>query len=81
MRSILLLAEEIIDPSFPNFSRPTPESYFSGGDRGWLEYLNANINYPKRAIDHFIRGNVVVEFIVEPTGKPEDIEIWQSNER
>jgi len=75
-----LKAEEIIDPAYPDLTRLSPESYFPGGADGWMQYLNANLKYPNRAVDNFVKGTVVVLFLVEPTGKIQQPEIFQSVE-
>lgn len=72
--------EEIIDRNWAKVERLTAESYFPGGDAGWLQYLNDNLHYPKRAIDHFVRGTVVLWFEVAPTGKLKELQIKQSIE-
>lgn len=73
-------APKIIDPAYPDFSRLSPESYFPGGANGWLQYLNQNLHYPKRAIDNRVQGKVVAFFRIEPTGEIRDIQIKHSVE-
>jgi periplasmic protein TonB len=73
-------AGEVVDPNWPDFKRTTPESYFPGGNAGWLAYLNENLRYPDRAIKHLMTGTVLLSFEVAPTGKIKEIQIKQSVE-
>lgn len=75
-----LKAEEIIDPAYPDLSRLSPESYFPGGNAGWIQYLTKNFRYPDRAVDNLVGGTVLALFIIEPTGKIQDLQIFRSIE-
>jgi protein TonB len=44
------------------------ESEFPGGIPEWQRFLNKNLRYPARAIDHTVMGTVRVEFIVDKDG-------------
>ena len=76
----MAIANGMDDPLFPDFSRPSPESYFKGEDSGWIMYLNKNLKYPDRAVQNLVRGTVVVVFKIAPTGATQDPVIYQSIE-
>lgn len=48
---------------------------FPGGMEGLYKFLNANLTYPKVAKELGLTGVVVVEFIIEHSGKPSNIRI------
>jgi TonB family protein len=50
------------------------EVTYPGGPSGWMSYLNRTFKYPLDAQQHQIQGTVVVQFIVDETGKVSDIE-------
>ena len=75
-----LKAEGIIDSAYPDLSRLSPESYFPEGNTGWIQYLTKNIRYPNRAVENLVRETVLALFLVEPTGKIQDLQILRSIE-
>ncbi len=56
------------------------DAEFKGGLKGWGKYLSANIKYPERAMNFNIQGTVVVEFVVDKSGKTMDEDIAKSVE-
>lgn len=54
------------------------ESKFPGGDRGWAQYLQSEMNYPKKAVKNEIQGTVVVQFIVTENGAISNVEVAKS---
>jgi len=46
------------------YTRVEIESDFPGGLQAWLNFLQANLKYPQKAIRKEIQGTVVLEFIV-----------------
>jgi hypothetical protein len=58
------------------------ESEFAGGANGWMHYLNTNMKYPDRAVDHEVQGKPTLLFLVDATGHIplEDIHVLQSVE-
>ena len=67
------LRKEETDPatakdSSRKFTRVEIESMFPGGPAGWLDYMNKNLRYPDRAIDHNAQGTAVISFIVDASG-------------
>ena len=51
---------------------------FPGGQEAMEKYLNANIRYPKVALENNIQGKVTVQFMVEKDGSLTDIEVIKS---
>ena len=47
----------------------TPNSNYSVNVSGVSEYVQTNIDYPKRAMDNSVEGTVWVEFSVSNTGE------------
>lgn len=56
------------------------ESTFKGGLKGWSRFLVNNFIYPKRAVNANISGVVVLQFLVDETGKVTNPEIYKSVE-
>lgn len=56
------------------------ESSFAGGPKGWAQYLNKNFTYPKRAESAKVSGRIVLQFIVDQSGKVQEPEIFKSAE-
>lgn len=46
------------------FTKVEVESDFPGGQQAWLQFLQANLEYPKKAVRKEIQGMVVLQFIV-----------------
>ena len=51
---------------------------FPGGDEALLRYLSSHINYPPMAAENNIQGKVVVEFVVDKTGKVGEVRVVRS---
>lgn len=56
------------------FKKVEIESKFPGGERAWLNFLQENLTYPKKAVRKNIQGTVVLQFIVDTDGTVSDIE-------
>lgn len=48
------------------------------GERSYQKYIRQNLEYPPQAADENIHGTVVLEFDIDPTGKPYNFRILQS---
>lgn len=55
--------EIVVPPSFP------------GGEQALLQFISSNIRYPPLAREHNVQGVVALTFVVEKTGKIDDIQI------
>lgn len=51
---------------------------FPGGDKKLMEYLAANIRYPKELAETCIQGRVIVSFLVEKDGSISDVKVLKS---
>ena len=51
---------------------------FPGGEEGLIKYLSSHINYPPMAAENNIQGRVVVQFVVDKTGKVGEVKIARS---
>ena len=51
---------------------------FPGGDAALLKYLSSHINYPPMAAESNIQGRVVVQFVVDKTGKVGEVTVIRS---
>ncbi len=51
---------------------------FPGGDAALLKYLSSHINYPPMAAESNIQGRVVVQFVVDKTGKVGEVTVVRS---
>jgi len=56
------------------------ESSFNGGQRAWGAYLIKHMRYPERAVSYEVKGEVIVQFVVDQLGKIQDPFILQSVE-
>lgn len=70
------VADVITDPemTYESFDiAQQPE--FPGGEDALMEYLSANIHYPKPALNNNVEGKVTIGFVVNKDGEIEDIKI------
>ena len=51
---------------------------FPGGDAALMKYLEAHINYPPMAAENNVQGRVVVQFVVDKTGKVGKVKVVRS---
>lgn len=51
---------------------------FPGGIDGLISFLSSNIKYPQDAIKNKISGKVLIQFILSPTGKVEEVTVLES---
>ena len=51
---------------------------FPGGSKAMMEYLNTNMRYPQIAKENGIEGRVILQFVVDETGKVRDPRILRS---
>ena len=51
---------------------------FPGGDAALMKYLQSHINYPPMAAENSIEGSVIVQFVVDKTGKVGEIKVVRS---
>lgn len=61
------VVEEVVEDEI--FTVVEKEPAFPGGEDALYEYIGKNIVYPRQAREAGIEGVVVVEFVVEPSGK------------
>ncbi|MEP6746244.1 MAG: TonB family protein [Bacteroidota bacterium] len=55
------------------FTKVEFEAVYPGGNDAWPKYLFKTLKYPQKAIDKEIQGTVIVQFIVDATGKISDV--------
>ena len=51
---------------------------FPGGDEALIKYLSSHINYPPMAAEANIQGRVVVQFVIDKTGKVGEVKVVRS---
>ena len=51
---------------------------FPGGDAALMKYLSSHINYPPIAAENNVQGKVVVQFVVDKTGKVGEVKVIRS---
>ena len=51
---------------------------FPGGDEALIKYLSSHINYPPMSAESNIQGRVVVQFVVDKTGKVGEVKVVRS---
>ena len=51
---------------------------FPGGEQALMKYLQSHINYPPMAAENNVQGKVVVQFVVDKTGKVGEVKVVRS---
>ena len=51
---------------------------FPGGDAALMKFLQSHINYPPMAAENNVQGRVVVQFVVDKTGKVGEVKVVRS---
>jgi TonB family protein len=51
---------------------------FPGGIENFLNYIDDNLRYPRKAVKNGIQGRVVVSFVLDKEGKPDKIKVRKS---
>ena len=51
---------------------------FPGGEAALMKYLQSHINYPPMAAENTVQGRVVVQFVVDKTGKVGEVKVVRS---
>ena len=51
---------------------------FPGGEAALMKYLQSHINYPPMAAENNVQGRVVVQFVVDKTGKVDEVKVVRS---
>jgi TonB family protein len=76
--------KKIAKPDAKTFSeeKPKPVGYKqaepAGGYEKLYDYFNQELQYPESALRDSIQGVVVIDFVINVSGKPEQIQIQQS---
>ena len=60
------------------FEEPDVFPTFPGGLDGLMSYLSDHIRYPKRALKNKAQGRVIVQFVVQKTGKVGQVKVLES---
>ncbi|MEO5683107.1 MAG: TonB family protein [Chitinophagaceae bacterium] len=55
------------------FTKVEIEPEYPGGREGWTKYLLKSVQYPEAAVKKNLQGTVVVQFIVDTSGKISDV--------
>ena len=74
LTSLSSFAQQLVSADNSQHTLLSPPA-FPGGDSAMLQFLSANIMYPKLAKENKIQGVAVLAFTVGLTGKVSDIEI------
>jgi periplasmic protein TonB len=56
------------------FTKVEIPSEYPGGPAAWQRFLSRNLRFSQQAVDEFIEGTVVVQFIVDKDGLVSDVE-------
>ena len=54
---------------------------FPGGDAELMRYLQSHMNYPPMAAENNVQGRVVVQFVVDKTGRVGEVKVVRSVDR
>ncbi|MBQ6080450.1 MAG: energy transducer TonB [Muribaculaceae bacterium] len=72
----------IVEPRVKPEAKPEPifqaveqMPQFPGGDEALLKYLSSHINYPPMAAEDGIQGRVIVQFVVDKTGRVGEVKL------
>ncbi|MCW5910084.1 MAG: TonB family protein [Cyclobacteriaceae bacterium] len=61
-------------PEFTGYKQAEP----NGGYEKLYHYFSAELHYPEEAVRDSVQGVVVVDFVINESGKPEQVQIQQS---
>lgn len=61
------------EPTYEIFAVSEPAKFKNGGEKGLMQYIAENVEYPKEAMDSNIMGTVIVSFVVDTSGNVIDI--------
>ena len=75
--------EAVVEPSAEPEAKKSEEVFrsveqmpqFPGGEAALLKYLASHINYPPMAAENGIQGRVIVQFVVDKTGKVGEVKL------
>jgi len=67
--------KEVVEEVF-NLVEQMPQ--FPGGEQALMKYLQSHINYPPMAAENNVQGKVVVQFVVDKTGRVGDVKVVRS---
>ncbi|MBR4828805.1 MAG: energy transducer TonB [Muribaculaceae bacterium] len=62
----------------PIFKSVEQMPQFPGGEAALMKYLASHINYPPMAAENGIQGRVIVQFVVDKTGKVGEVKLARS---
>ena len=62
----------------PVFQSVEQMPQFPGGEAALMKYLASHINYPPMAAENNIQGRVIVQFVVDKTGKVGEVKLARS---
>ena len=51
---------------------------FSGGEAALMKYIDSHINYPPMAAQNNVQGRVILQFVVDKTGKVGEVKVVRS---
>ena len=51
---------------------------FPGGEAALMKYIQSHINYPPMAAENKVKGRVIVQFVVDETGKVGEVKVVRS---
>ena len=51
---------------------------FPGGEAALMKYIDSHLNYPPEAAQNKIQGRVILQFVVEKTGKIGEVKVVRS---
>jgi protein TonB len=68
-------SQKLVDSLTKTGAKVEIESEFPGGARGWLQFLNDHLVYPKKAVRKRIEGVVLLQFIVDKDGSVSNVQV------
>ena len=69
------VAIEVPDTLGKTYDAAEVMSEFPGGTKALLSFIAENLKYPQKAIDEQIEGRVIVQFVIDKTGKVSSPEV------
>ena len=78
--------EVVVEPEKPVVDNKPEEIFksveqmpqFPGGDAALMKFLSSHINYPPMAAENNVQGKVIVQFVVDKTGKVGEVAVVRS---
>ena len=86
LNNFIDVSDVVVEPEKPVVDNKPEEIFhsveqmpqFPGGEAALMKFLSSHINYPPMAAENDVQGKVIVQFVVDKTGKVSDVKVVRS---